>query len=355
MAHLPDGSAPVDQALAALADPDTGHPDWIWRNGRLEPWAQATVHVNAVGHASVAAIFEGIKAYRAADGRRLLVFRLDEHLRRLRASARLCRLRLPFGPDQLRAAVLSLLAANGYQDDTYLRPWAFPAGLIREAMVPADVTCDVVVDSWPFRSQLIKARGCRAAVSSWTRISEASMPPRAKAFANYHNGRLAVIEARANGHDWPILLNDQGKVSEGPGACLALVRDGVVITPALTSGLLESITRDSALTLLREGGLPVQERPVDRSELYLADELFFLGTAWEILPVAAVDSQQVGDGELGPVTRRLQREYGDLVRGGSGRHSEWLTEVALPDADAQSAGELSDETVKKGTELHARF
>jgi branched-chain amino acid aminotransferase len=104
------------------------------------------------------------------------------------------------------------------------------------------------------------------------------------------------------------------------------------------------------VTLLREAGLPVQERPVDRSELYLADELFFLGTAWEILPVAAVDSQQVGDGELGPVTRRLQREYGDLVRGGSGRHGDWLTEVALP-----SAGELPDETVKKGTELHARF
>lgn len=316
-------------ATASLSAPEAGRPQWIWRSGRLEPWEQATIHVNAVGHASVAAIFEGIKAYRSADGSRLLVFRLDDHLRRLLDSARICRLRLPFTVADLRSAAIGLLQANSYADDTYLRPWAFPQGVIMEAMVPQDADCEVIVDSWPFRSNLREPRGCRAAVSSWRRISESAMPPRAKAFANYHNGRLAMMEARTNGHDWPIMLNDRGKVCEGPGACVALVRDGVVITPALTSGLLDSITRASALTLLREAGLAVEEREVDRSELYLADELFFLGTAWEILPVTTIDGLLVGDGAMGAVVRRLEQDYSDVVRGVSGRHGDWLTEVGI--------------------------
>jgi branched-chain amino acid aminotransferase len=155
------------------------------------------------------------------------------------------------------------------------------------------------------------------------------MPPRVKAFSNYHNGRLAVIEARENGHDWPILLNDRHQVSEGPGACIALVRDGVVVTPSLTSGVLESVTRASALTLLGELGVPAIEREVDRTELYLADELFFMGTAWEILPITGVDGLRVGDGAPGPVTERLAEAYTRVVRGQSDRHPEWLTEITF--------------------------
>lgn len=218
-------------ALEALASPDASNPEWIWRSGELVPWEQAAVHVNAVGHASVAAVFEGIKAYLAADGQRLLVFRLDDHLRRLADSARLCRLSLPYSAAELHRAVVELLTVNGYRQDAYLRPWAFPGGIIREQMVPADAVCEVIVDSWPFRSALDTERGCRAAVSSWLRVGESSMPPRAKAFSNYHNGRLAMMEARENGHDWPVMLNERHKVSEGAGACLALVRDGVVATP----------------------------------------------------------------------------------------------------------------------------
>lgn len=313
-------------ALAATGDAD---PRWIWRNGKLVPWQEAVVHVNAVGHASVAAVFEGIKAYRA-DGDRLLVFRLADHLARLYASARICRLRLPFTPEELSAAVPELLRANGYRDDTYIRPWAFPGGVIREQMVPAGVECEVVIDTWPFASQLLTPRGCRAMVSTWVRTPDRSMPPRVKAFSNYHNGRLAMIEARTNGHDWPILLNDRGQVSEGPGACVALVRDGVVITPSLTSGVLESITRATALELLRGAGVPVAERSVDRTELYLADEVFFLGTGWEILPVTEVDGLPVGGGGMGPVAAGLERRYADLVRGRCGRYGGWLTEVAWP-------------------------
>ncbi|GGK22160.1 branched chain amino acid aminotransferase [Pilimelia terevasa] len=314
----------------ALASAGTAEPEWLWRSGSLVPWREARVHVNAVGHASVAAVFEGVKAYLAADGRRLLVFRLEDHLRRLYDSARICRLALPYDLDTLRGAVCGLLTANGYRQDAYLRPWAFPQGVIREQMVPAGTICEVLVDSWPFRSLLEAGGGCRAAVSSWQRISEAAMPPRVKAFSNYHNGRLALMEARENGHDWPIMLNERAKVSEGAGACLALVRDGEVVTPSLTSGVLPGITRDTVLTLLRDLGVRVREREVDRSELYLADELFFMGTAWEILPVTAVDGLTVGDGVPGPLSRRLAAAYTDLVRGRDGRHRHWLTEVPLP-------------------------
>lgn len=318
----------ADRKLGAL-DSGQGHPDWLWRNGQLSPWRQAMVHVNSVGHASVAAIFEGIKAYRADAGDRLLIFRLDDHLARMFNSARICRLDIPFNRLDLSTAITDLLHANRCAADTYLRPWAFPRGVIREQMVPAGVECEVVIDSWPFTSHLAVPRGCRAMVSSWVRVSDASMPPRVKAFSNYHNGRLAVVEARENGHDWPILLNDRHQVSEGPGACVAYVRNGEVITPSLNSGVLESITRDTALTLLDELGIPVHEREVDRSELYLADEIFFLGTAWEILPVIAIDGLTVGDGKTGPVASRLEQAYSDVVRGRDSRHRDWLTEVLL--------------------------
>jgi branched-chain amino acid aminotransferase len=316
-------------ALASPAGHTQAHPDWIWRSGRIMRWERAQIHVNAVGHASTAAVFEGIKAYRAADGSGLIVFRLDEHLRRLLDSARICRLHLPFDRETLRQAVIDVLRANRYRDDAYVRPWAFPAGVIREQMVPAGTRCEVVIDTWPFDSTLKLRRSCRAAVSSWIRVSDASMPPRIKAFSNYHNGRLAVIEARQNGHDWPILLNDRHQVSEGPGACIALVRDGVVVTPSLTSGVLESITRATALTLLGELGVPTVERDVDRTELYLADELFFMGTAWEILPIAVVDGITVGGGDPGPICQQLARSYADVVRGRSVAHRDWLTEIAF--------------------------
>lgn len=321
--------------MSALAD-QAPPPRWIWRDGAIRSWAQATVHVNAVGHASVAAVFEGIKAYRAADSERLLVFRLDEHLDRLFDSARLCRLHLPHTHDELRQACLDLLAANDSRGDTYLRPWVFPRGLIREQMVPAGAECETVIDSWPFTSHLRTGANCRAAVSSWIRVPAAAMPPQAKAFANYSNGRLALIEARENGHDWPIMLNDRHQVAEGASACVALVIDGVLVTPSLTSGALAGITRDSLLVLAREHGVPVQEREVDRSELYLAEEIFFMGTAWEILPVAAIDGLQVGNGAMGPLAALLEWEYSSIVRGRCDRHPEWLTPVALGGAAAGS-------------------
>ncbi|MEU5523789.1 branched-chain amino acid transaminase [Streptomyces sp. NPDC047860] len=327
---MTDTSLPPPQA-PVLPDGGRTVPQWLWRSGRLVEWHSAQIHVNAVGHASASAVFEGIRSYRAADGERLLVFRLQDHVRRLYDSARICRLDLRHSRTELTAAIVELLRANGYRDDTYVRPWAFPSGFIKEQMVPADSPCEVIVDSWTLDSTLRAPEGCRAAVSSWLRISESSMPPRVKAFSNYHNGRLALLEARENGHDWPVLLNERHKVTEGPGACLALVRDGRLITPSLSSGVLESITRATVITLAEDVlGLRVEEREVDRTELYLADEIFFLGTVWEILPVLAIDGLRVGDGAPGPVALRLRHEYQQVVRGRSDRYRHWLTEVPAP-------------------------
>jgi branched-chain amino acid aminotransferase len=165
-------------------------------------------------------------------------------------------------------------------------------------------------------------------VSSWRRIEDDVLPPRVKAFSNYHNSRLAAIEATANGYDRTLLLNGRGKVTEGPGSCVALVRHGAVITPSLTSGVLESITRASLLRLLPEAlDIPMLEREVDRTELYVADELFYMGTGWEVLPIYEVDRIRVGEGRMGPVTAAIDRAYHDVVYGIDRRYREWLTPV----------------------------
>ncbi len=303
-------------------------PDCLWWDGQLRPWEEATVHVTSVGHASVSSVFEGIKAYWNAESEQLYVFRLREHMQRLVDSARLARLPTSYSADQLTDGCLQLLRALGARRDTYIRPWTFARGLIREQIAPANSPTSTVIDTWPFSSQLLTERGCRACVSSWTRIGDNVMAPRVKAFSNYHNGRLATTEAKANGHDWPILLNERGKVTEGPGACIMLVRGDRLVTPSLTSGVLESITRDTILRLARERlALSVEEREVDRTELYLAEELFYVGTGWEVLPILAVDHQPVTNGQIGDITHRIERLYFEVVHGNDDTYRTWCTPV----------------------------
>ena len=303
-------------------------PAYLWRNGAIVPWADATVHVNAVGHASVSAVFEGIRAYVATDGS-LQLFRVEEHMRRLHESLRIVRLPCAYGVPDLVTASIEVLRANTVTVDTYLRPWVFVRGFVKEMASRAPVhETETVIDTWPSPSALLTQRGCRAGVTSWRRIDDAAMPPRAKAFSNYHNSRLAKLEAAAHGYEEPIFLNERGKVAEGPGACVALIRRGRLITPEITSGALESITLDTVLRLCRDVmRIDVEEREVDRSELYIADELFFVGTGWEIMPILDVDGLRVGVGRMGPVTRAIERLYHDIVRGVDGRYPEWRTAV----------------------------
>jgi len=302
---------------------------YLWRNGDFIPWEDATIHVSSVGHASVAAIFEGIKAYWNEKDEELYVFRLTEHLQRFLASIRMVRYGFEYTLEDLESAVVKLLRKNDYHKDVYIRPYVFQAGIVRELLQaqPGKPT-ELIIDSWPFTSYRDPESALDVCVSSWTRIADNVLPPRLKCFSNYHNGRLAAMEATVSGYDWPILLDAQGKVTEGPGACLAMVRGGMMVTPPITSSILESVTRDSIAKIARDVlGIRYEERTIDRTELYLADELFFLGTGWEIMPVKSVDRLTVGDGAVGRITQEVRIAYADIVRGTDQRYPEWRTPV----------------------------
>ena len=310
---------------SVIADP-SAHEEFLWRNGKLEAWNSSLVHVTAVGHASVASVFEGIKAYWNEEKQELYCFRLTEHIERLISSARLARLECKWSVDELVAATLLLLRANNTKRDTYLRPWLFAKGLIRDQMVPAGVETELVIDTWPFRTPPPE-HSVSAGVSTWTRISERLMPPRIKAFSNYSNGRLGMIEAQMNGYDCPIFMNELGMVTESAGACIGLVRKGIVYTPPLSAGILESITRDSLLTLLSEIGYTVHEQDLTRTDLYLADEAFFMGTGWEVLPIRQIDHMTYTTQAPGPRTSVIRDVYLQLVRAQRQEHQEWLMPV----------------------------
>ncbi|MER7348080.1 aminotransferase class IV [Streptomyces aurantiacus] len=217
--------------MPSIATPDGNHAEVLWRNGELVPWREATTHVRSVGHASVSAVFEGVRAYWGPRDRQLFVFRLTEHLDRLVESARLARLHMSWTTPELAEAVLTVLRANGYRADTYIRPWTFVAGVVSELLSPADAPTETVIDTWPSPPAPTEVTGARVATSSWRRISDQQMSPRIKAFANYHQARIAAAEARQAGYDLPLFLNERGHVSEGSGACIALVRRGRMVTP----------------------------------------------------------------------------------------------------------------------------
>lgn len=303
-------------------------PQYLWRSGEIVPWDSATIHVSSIGHASVSSVFEGIKAYWNAEEEELFVFRLAEHIDRFLDSIKLVRLRNRLSGDEIVQAVLDLLRANETRADVYIRPWVYATGLVREMMMPPDNDAELVIDTWWFNSRMLTERSCRALITSWARIDESCMPPRIKAFSNYHNGRMGIIEARTRGADWPIFLNRNYKVTEGPASCVGMIKRDQFITPPLTSGILDSITRRTFLDLIPEAlGIPVVERDIDRTELYLADELFFLGTGWEVLPIVEVDGMPIGSGAMGDYTRELDRAYHDVVRGTTDRHPEWRSAV----------------------------
>ncbi len=302
---------------------------YIWRNGDIIPWQDALIHVNSVGHASVAGIFEGIKAYWNESEKQLYVFRLHEHMVRFVNSIQMVRYGFEYSLDDVKKAVLDLLKANEYRTNVYISPYIFQKGIVRELLQaqPGKPT-ELIVDSWPFESYSDMNQPLHVCVSSWTRISDNVLPPRLKCFSNYHNGRLAAMEATVSGYDWTVMLDGRGKVTEGPGACVALVREGKVILPAVTNGILESITRDTMMHLLEHVlNIPFVEREVDRTELYVADEIFYIATGWEIMPVASVDRLQVRDGKIGPITRAVAESYKKVVTGQDSRFPEWRTPV----------------------------
>lgn len=307
-----------------------GHPEYVWWNGSQRRWEDATVHVTELGWSTIGAVFEGIRAYTGQSSGELSIFRLQEHLERLERSMRLVRLRLEYSLDELAGAITELLRANGVNEDTYIRPLAYARDTSGKRFAQIGHDTALLINTTPMPSHLGSGMTQTAKVSSWRRISEDVMPPRVKNLSNYRNSQLAGMEARLDGYDTAILLNHHGKVSEGPGACLIAIAGGVAITPDLGSGILESITRDALLVLLKEVlGLDVVERQVDRTELYLADEVFTCGTAAEITPIVSIDKYTIGDGAIGPVTRDLERVFDDVLRGRDPRYAHWRTPVGM--------------------------
>jgi branched-chain amino acid aminotransferase len=296
-------------------------------DGELVPWERATVHASTLGWSTMGAVFEGIKAYWNAEEQELYGWQFDEHYQRFAVSMRLERMRPEYTPEQLVQASCDLLRADECRGDTYVRPLAWHRDATWFGHLE-DSRTGIVIATAPFTSVLGSGRAIRANVSSWTRVGDNQLSPRIKCISNYQNSRMALLEATLNGFDQPILLNSQGKVTEGPASCIFIVRDGVAITPSLTSGVLESITRTAILRLCRdELGIPTQEREIDRTELYVADEVFFCGTGAEITPVGSVDHYAVGGGGVGPTTERIERLFHRVVRGQHGGYAFWRTPI----------------------------
>jgi branched-chain amino acid aminotransferase len=295
-------------------------------NGGLVPWADSRIHVNTDAVLRGASVFEGLRAYRAAAGDELLIFRVDDHMRRLfGTSMRFLRIKLPYSPEDLTGGVVELLRANQIREDAHVRVVAyFDEGEIgRELETPAGAF--ILAFARPPNPKL--ATGVRTTLSAWRRPSDNAMSPRVKASANYLNSRVAMADARTKGFDLPILLNERGKVSEGPGQNVFLVRQGVLITPRTTDAILEGITRATILELARARDLPVEEREVDATELYVAEEIFFCGTAMQVQFVAEHDGYVVGEGTMGPLTRLLHDAYLDIVRGKTPAAAGWTLPV----------------------------
>lgn len=288
-------------------------PQNTWMNGRITPWEESRIHVNADALLRGASVFEGIRAYRSAVADDLLLFRVHDHMRRLfGTSMRFLRMRLPYGPDDLIQGVIELLLANQVREDAHVRVVAYFDEV--EAGHEAEAEAGAYILAFPRPSSPKLTTGVRVTLSPWRRLNDSAMSPRVKASANYLNSRVASTDARTKGFDIPVMLNERGKVSEGPGQNVFLVREGAVITPRTTDSILEGITRATVIGLATGLELVVEEREVDPTELYIADELFFVGTAMEVQPIVEIDGYQVSGGAMGPVTSRLQAAYFDLVR-----------------------------------------
>lgn len=298
---------------------------YIWLNGELVKWDDATTHVTAHCLHYGTGVFEGMRSYATPNGP--AIFRLDAHMRRFAASARFYELAIPYSFEQLCAASLEVVRANRLES-AYLRPLAF-FDSFSFSVWPKDFPVSVTIVAVPGRQYIQGGpeQGVRASVSTVRRIDMSTLPPSVKACGHYTNSVRAVQEAIRRGFDEAILLNHKGEVAEGSGANLFMVRDGTLVTNDLEASILPGITRDSVLTIARDAGVPVQVRPMTTMDLEVADEVFFCGTAVEITPIKEVDGRIVGDGTPGPVTRQLQGIFQDAVHGRLPQYASWLSPI----------------------------
>ncbi len=293
-------------------------------NGRVVPYEQCLVHGFSGAVKYGAGVFEGLRGYWNEDRQDLFVFRLAEHIERLRYGMRVMRLEPVYTAAFLEEALMAMIRANGLRENVHLRMVAFLDGDDELAATgPVGLVCGAVPRP---RSKAV-AEGVHVSVSTFTRLPDNAMPPRVKATGNYLNNRAAELEARRNGYQGVLMLTERGKVSEGSGACFFMVRHGALHTPDTSSDILESITRETVITLARERGIQVHERQIDRHEVYAADEAFWCGSGYEVQPILSLDRLALGTGAPGAVTRAIQQGYFDVVEGRTAAHPEWRASV----------------------------
>lgn len=298
----------------------------IWMNGEFFAWEDAKVHVLTHGLHYGTGVFEGVRCYDTEIGP--AIFRHQEHIQRLRKSAELYYMPIPFTDEEIRTATLDLIGRNGLRE-CYIRPLAY-RGYGTMGLFPLEAPVEVSIATWPWGAYLGddgKKNGIRAKVSSWRRISPDSLIPTAKATGQYLNSILAKIESHKAGYQEAILLDDQGNVCEGSGENIFVVRDGVITTPPLSASILDGISRKSAITIARDLGFELVERNMTRAELYLADEIYLTGTAAELVPVREIDDHAIGTGRPGEITLAVQSAYEDALHGRTERYREWLDPV----------------------------
>jgi len=303
---------------------------YIWFNGKLVPWDKAQVHVLSHALHYGSSVFEGVRAYATSNG--VAIFRLSDHTRRLYDSAKIYRIVIPFTPEQLNAAQREVVAVNGLKNGAYLRPVAF-RGYGEIGVAPKiDPPVEVAVAAWEWGKYLgadSEAEGVDVCVSSWQRVAPNTLPAMAKAAGNYLSSQLISMEAKRLGFVEGIGLAPDGTVSEGAGENLFLIRDGVIHTPGFAHSVLGGITRDSVIRLAKDLGYEVRESSIPRELLYIADELFFTGTAAEVTPIRSVDRITVGTGRRGPITEKLQKAFFGLFNGTTPDKYGWLEPVDM--------------------------
>jgi branched-chain amino acid aminotransferase len=312
---------------------------FIWFNGKLVPWEKATVHVLAHALHYGSSVFEGVRAYETPSG--VAIFRLRDHTRRLFDSAKIYRIHMPFSAEAVNEACRQVISANALRRGAYLRPVVFK-GYGEIGVTPKnEPPTDVAVAAWEWGKYLGhegEDAGVDVCVSSWSRVTPNTLPALAKAGGNYLSSQLIGSEARRLGFDEGIGLSTDGLLSEGSGENLFLVKDGVLLTPALAHSVLGGLTRDTVMRLARERGIEVRESALPRELLYLADEAFFTGTAVEITPIRSVDRIPVGSGKRGPITETLQNAFFGLFSGTTPDKWGWLdcVDMSAPRAAASA-------------------
>jgi branched-chain amino acid aminotransferase len=308
--------------------------DKIWHNGKFIDWDDATIHVTAHVISYGSAVFEGIRCYATPHGPAIL--RLPEHAQRLLNSSKIYRMEVRYSLEELMQAMVELVRVNK-MPHCYIRPVVLRGyGVV--GVDPSKTPIEVYIACWPWGGYLgadALEKGVDVCVSSWNRMAPNTLPAMAKSAANYMNSQLIKMEAIINGYVEGIALDDRGLVSEGSGENIFIVRAGTAITPPLASSVLPGITRDSVITLCRDLEIPFQERSIPREELYISDEVFFVGTATEITPIRSIDRHVIGSGQRGPVTKTLQDEFFGILQGKKADRHGWLTLVKQPVAAAR--------------------